>query len=261
MGIHCRLRQPEEPARDAGSVFLHTVTSDFTPALLIVGAVMFGAWTLAYGQIVITCFRDKTYGLPLASIFLNIAWEFTFSFSLIAPEEAALVWGNRLWFLVDCVLVLQVFLYGRRTQTIPWVRDNFYAICITSILLSGLGIYFFATYFQDIYGLATSFLMNLAMSVLFITLLFSRPDLKGLPYGAAWTKMLGTLSGAVFCYIWWPMQFDAAGILIRPPYIHQPPNSHLLDFLYVTIPLIDILYIYLYRQRRKALAVYQPTVT
>ncbi len=243
------------------SVFLHTVTSDFTPALLIVGAVMFGAWTLAYGQIVITCFRDKTYGLPLASIFLNIAWEFTFSFSLIAPEEAALVWGNRLWFLVDCVLVLQVFLYGRRTQTIPWVRDNFYAICITSILLSGLGIYFFATYFQDIYGLATSFLMNLAMSVLFITLLFSRPDLKGLPYGAAWTKMLGTLSGAVFCYIWWPMQFDAAGILVRPPYIHQPPNSHLLYFLYVTIPLIDILYIYLYRQRRKALAVYQPTVT
>ena len=65
----------------------------------------------------------------------------------------------------------------------------------------------------------------------------------------------------MFCYIWWPMQFDAAGILVRPPVTHQPPNSHLLYLLYVTIPLIDILYIYLSRQRRKALAVYQPTVT
>jgi hypothetical protein len=238
--------------------FLYSLNTDLTPTLRMIGAVMFGAWTLAYAQIVVTCFRDKTYGLPLASIFLNISWEFIFSTNLIAPEEDALVWGNRLWFLVDCILVLQVFLYGRRTQTIPWVREHFYAICVVSILLSGLGLYSFATYFQDIYGLATSFLMNFAMSVLFIALLFSRPDLKGLPYGAAWTKMLGTLSGAAFCYIWWPMQFSG-GTLIRPPGIPQPPNSYLLYFLYATIPLIDFLYIYLYRQRRNQLAAYQAT--
>jgi len=236
------------------SAFLTSVQNDLTPTLMVVGAVMFGAWTLAYAQIVLVCFRQKTYGLPLASIFLNIAWEFIFSFNLVAPGVVALVWGNRLWFLVDCVIVYQVFRYGRQEQSHPFVRQHFYAICIASILASVAGLYAFATYFNDVYGLALSFLMNFAMSILFIAMLFARPDLRGLPYGAAWWKMVGTLAGAVFCYIWWPMQFDATGTLVRTPFIQQPPNSNLLYFLYLTIPIIDLLYIYLHRQRQKALA-------
>jgi hypothetical protein len=236
------------------SAFLASVQNDLTPTLMVVGAVMFGAWTLAYAQIVLTCYRQKTYGLPLASIFLNIAWEFIFSFNLVAPGVVALVWGNRLWFLVDCVIVVQVFRYGRKEQSHPFVRQHFYAICVASILASVAGLYAFATYINDVYGLALSFLMNFAMSILFIAMLFARPDLRGLPYGAAWWKMVGTLAGAVFCYIWWPMQFDAAGTLVRPPYVQQPPNSYLLYFLYLTIPIVDLLYIYLHRQRQKALA-------
>jgi hypothetical protein len=236
------------------SAFLASVQNDLTPTLMVVGAVMFGAWTLAYAQIVLTCYRQKTYGLPLASIFLNIAWEFIFSFNLVAPGVVALVWGNRLWFLVDCVIVVQVFRYGRKEQSHPFVRQHFYAICVASILASVAGLYAFATYVNDVYGLALSFLMNFAMSILFIAMLFARPDLRGLPYGAAWWKMVGTLAGAVFCYIWWPMQFDATGTLVRPPYVQQPPNSYLLYFLYLTIPIVDLLYIYLHRQRQKALA-------
>ena len=115
------------------SAFLYSLGHDLTPTLRVIGAVMFGAWTIAYGQIVLTCFRDKTYGLPLASICLNIAWEFIFSFNLVAPGEPALVWGNRLWFIVDCVIVLQVFLYGRPAQTNPWVRRHFYPITVASL--------------------------------------------------------------------------------------------------------------------------------
>jgi len=235
------------------SAFLYSLNNDLTPTLMVAGAVMFGAWTVAYGQIVLTGFRDKTYGLPLPSIFLNIAWEFIFSFNLVADGEPALVWGNRLWFAVDCVIVLQVFLYGPQAQLNPWIRKHFYAISLASLVGSVAGLYCFTTYIGDVYGLATSFLMNFAMSILFISLLFARPDLKGLPYGAAWAKMIGTLAGAVFCYIWWPLQFDPSGTLVRPPFIQQPPNSYLLYFLYATIPVIDGLYIYLNHQRRKEL--------
>jgi hypothetical protein len=62
------------------------------------------------------------------------------------------------------------------------------------------------------------------------------------------------------------MQFDAGGTLVRPPFIEQPPNSHLLYFLYVSIALLDLTYIYLYRQRRRelrtsaSLPAYQTTV-
>ena len=104
------------------SAFLYSLNHDLTPTLKIIGVVMFGAWTLAYAQILTTCFRQKTYGLPLVCIFLNISWEFIFSFNLVAPGEDSLVWGNRLWFFADCVIVTQVFLYGRQSQSNPWVR-------------------------------------------------------------------------------------------------------------------------------------------
>ncbi len=92
------------------SAFLYSLEHDLTPTLLVLAAIMFGAWTIAYAQIVLACFREKTYGLPLVSIFQNFSWELIFGFQLLAPGVVALVWGNRLWFLVDCVIVLQVFL-------------------------------------------------------------------------------------------------------------------------------------------------------
>lgn len=235
------------------AAFFYSLNHDLTPTLKIIGAVMFGAWTLAYAQILRICFRQKTYGLPLACIFLNISWEFIFSFDLVAPGEDALVWGNRLWFFADCVIVAQVFMYGRNAQSHPWVKANFYVIVVAGLGASLTGLYLFELYFQDLYGVASSFLINFVLSLTFISLLLSRPDLKGLPYGAAWSKMIGSVAGAAFCYLWWPMQFDAQGVLIRPPYLHQPPNFYFLYFLYGSIFVLDMTYIHLYRQRVRAL--------
>jgi hypothetical protein len=65
--------------------------------------------------------------------------------------------------------------------------------------------------------------------------------------------MIGSVAGAAFCYLWWPMQFDAQGVLIRPPYLHQPPDFYFLYFLYGSIFVLDMTYIHLYRQRVRAL--------
>jgi hypothetical protein len=235
------------------STFLYSLTHDLTPTLQVIGVVMFGAWALAYFQILRAGFRDKTYGLPLACIFLDISWEFLFAFNRVAPLETALSWGNRLWFFADCVIVAQVFMYGRNAQSHPWVKANFYVIVVAGLGASLTGLYLFELYFQDLYGVASSFLINFVLSLTFISLLLSRPDLKGLPYGAAWSKMIGSVAGAAFCYLWWPMQFDAQGVLIRPPYLHQPPNFYFLYFLYGSIFVLDMTYIHLYRQRVRAL--------
>lgn len=236
------------------SAFIFSLQHDLGQPLETIGVVMFGAWTLAYAQILYRGFRDKTYGLPLACIFLNISWEFLYAFNIVAPLDPAIAWGNRLWFAADIIIVTQVFLYGRQAQTHPWVRKHFYEICIAGLLASGFGMYFFAIYFNDVYGVATSFLINLLLSLLFIPFLFSRPDLRGLPHAAAWWKMIGSVSGALFCYIWWPQKF-ADGHLKAFPNITEPPNSELLYFLYGSIAVVDLLYVYLYMQQRKALRV------
>jgi hypothetical protein len=236
------------------AAFFYSLQHDLSPALILIAAVMFGGWTAAYVQIVRQCARDRTYGLPLVIIFLDVTWEFIFSFQLVAPGIPVLVWGNRLWFFGDVFIVAQVFMYGRDVQTHPWVRQHFHAVCVGGMLLCGLALYFFSKYTGDVYGLMSSFMINFAMSILFINLLFARPDLRGLPAGVGWSKMIGTASGALFCYLWWPSQFDANGVLIRPPYVMKPSDFHFLYFLFLTIPMIDCLYIYLHRQQQQALA-------
>ena len=105
---------------------------------MAIAAVMFAGWTLAYGQTVARCFKDKTYGLPLAIIFMNIGWEFVFAFEFVAPGVPALVWGNRLWFFGDVVVVTQVLLYGKNVQTNPWVKKHFYLICVAGLVLAAV---------------------------------------------------------------------------------------------------------------------------
>lgn len=246
---------------DRMAAFLYSLQHDLSPTLLVIAAVMFGGWTAAYVQIVRQCHRDKTYGLPLVIIFFDVAWEFIFSFQLVAPGIPVLVWGNRLWFLGDVIIVAQVFLYGRHVQTHSWVKQHFYAICIVGMALAGLTLYFFSKYTGDVYGLASSFMINFAMSILFINLLLSRPDLRGLPAGVGWSKMIGTASGALFCYLWWPTQFDANGVLIRAPFVTKPTDFDFLYFMFLSIPVIDCLYIYLHHQQRKALAASEQPVS
>jgi len=105
------------------AAFLYSLEHDLSPTLLVIAGVMFLAWTAAYLQIVRQCRRDQTYGIPLVVIFFNIAWEFIFSFQLVAPGVPVLVWGNRLWFFADVIIVSQVLMYGRNAQTHPWVKQ------------------------------------------------------------------------------------------------------------------------------------------
>jgi hypothetical protein len=221
-------------------------------ALVLSAIVMFGGWGLTYLFVIRQCFRERTYGIPLVNICLNFSWELIYSFGLVAPgEPRLLVYGNRLWFVFDILLVYQLFRYGKDVQVQPWVKKHYHLVATGTLILSFLGVYMFSLYFYDVYGLAVSFMMNLLMSVLFIPFLWARPNLRGISYPAAWAKMLGTFAGgAVFCYLWWPLQF-ADGKLVRYPYWPEPNRPFLfLIYLYLSILIFDLLYIYLVRQRR-----------
>ncbi len=225
----------------------------FTPALLVVGVIMYGAWTAAYLAIIAIGFQDRTYGVPLVCVCLNVVWEFIFTFEVTdARLHWFLIWGNGLWFFFDVVIVTQLFLYGKNAQVTPWARDWFYAIAGGTLLAAMVGLYTSTIYFRDVKGVASSMTMNLAMSALFIPVLFARPHLRGLSYAAAWLKLIGTAAGSVFLYYWWPAQFKE-GRMITHPEIPEPPGYGYMLFLYVTIFALDCLYVYLLGQQRRKL--------
>lgn len=232
---------------------IHGATHTEAVIMVISAVVMFGGWGMAYYFVATQNRREKTYGIPLVNICLNFSWEFLFAWQIIAPLPVLIDYGDKLWFFVDCILVYQLYKYGKRNQTNPWVKKHFYVVTTLTLLTCGIGMYLFCLYFNDVLGVAVSFMINLLMSVLFINLLFSRPDLKGISLGAAWCKWAGTAAGAVFCTIWWPLQFEG-GKLVTPPYSPEPADAYrFMYFLYVTIFIIDLLYIYLIYQRRREL--------
>jgi small basic protein len=167
----------------------------------IVGCVF---WFLAYGFVIHKSYKDKAYGIPMLAICLNFAWELLASF---VWENPIPLWRlfYRIWFVLDLVIVAQLFLYGRRHQRVPAIARHFNLVTIVTFLGAVLGQWAFTQTFYDPLGFITAFMINLVMSVLFIFMFFERPGLEGLSYPAAWCKMFGTLCTSIECYVFLPI--------------------------------------------------------
>lgn len=155
-------------------------------------------WSIAYILIIQRSFQDKTYGMPLAALCLNISWEFIFSF--VFPHQPVQRTINLVWFCLDAVILLQLLRYGdREFPKLP--RSAFYAVvvfalvtCFCSVLLVSIQ----ANYYGGVYA---AFGQNLLMSILFITMLFQRQSLQGQSVGIAICKWIGTASSSIAFYM------------------------------------------------------------
>jgi hypothetical protein len=185
--------------------------------LLLYGTAFF--WTITYLLVIYKSFRDRTCGMPYAALCANITWEFLFSFVL--PFNLLQQIITVIWFLLDCIILLQFFYYSKRLYT-TWPTRTFVLSLLAIALLLHYGI---ATEFHDLEGKYSAFGINLMMSILFIKMLITI-DLLGQSKYIAYCKMIGTLCASVLCY-------------------SQYPHSILLAIMYILIFVLDIVYIIL----------------
>jgi hypothetical protein len=198
-------------------------------------------WFLAYSFVIYTSHKDKAYGVPVVALCLNFGWEFLGSF----------VWENPIplwrlfyviWFLLDVAIFVQLWRYGRALQTIPLVQRHFHLLVLVTLFAGTLGQWAFTLTFYDPLGFITAFAINLVMSVLFVFMYLERKDLRGISYAAAWLKMLGTVCTSVECYFFLPV-------------IHPDKTSFAFsNFLYVSIFVVDVVYIVLLHRARRGAA-------
>jgi len=229
--------------------------------MIVTAGLMFIGWTGCYIAIIRRGFRDKAYGIPVLSTALNISWEFVFAFQVFGPLPAfyfPLKWGHRLWVGLDVFNVVLIFKYGKDLQTSAWTRRWFYPIAIVTFIVAGPALYLFMSYTNDVDGVVTAMVMDLMMAVMFIGLFANRVNMRGLSLSAAWFRFVGDTASYVFCYFWWPAQF-VNGVLQNPEHIPAfenipEPHSYLfLTTLYIVIPIVDVLYIYLLTMKRREL--------
>ena len=211
-------------------------------------------WLLTYLLIIKQCYREKTYGLPMVAICMNVTWEFYLAFvcpqtqaclagtaDCLCPRGRGLVlWIERAWFLVDLVIVWQLLRYGRKVQVIPEVKRFFYPIAATLFALAFTAHATFIPFHHDRDGFQDAWFVNITMSALFVLLALERRDSRGLSYPAAWTRWLGNALLAISLVLGRTTAFG-----VRDSYAF-------LYFLFVTVFLLDSIYVALLSARRRS---------
>jgi hypothetical protein len=185
-------------------------------------------WTAVYILIIRLGFRDKTYGMPITALCANISWEFIFSF--LYPHDPPQNYISMVWFAFDLIIVLQTLRFGRVAFEPAWL---FYPAFILGLLVSFGAILAITVQFNDWDGKYSAFGQNLMMSVLFVAMLLKRQNVKGQSIYIALFKMAGTLLPSILFFL-------------------RYPNSPLLNFLYVSIFVFDLIYaVLLYAKHRE----------
>ena len=155
------------------------------------------AWFIVYIELIRTGFSQKTYGMPLFALGLNLVWETIYSFDALSQGISVQGIVNLIWMMLDVVILVTYFKYGRarfsndtKKYFIPWSI----LVLITCVLIQ------FAFYFE-FHGISaaqySAFAQNAAMSIMFVIMLMQREDTKGQNLTIATAKWIGTLAPTI----------------------------------------------------------------
>lgn len=79
-----------------------------TTALAIFSGIF---WTIAYLLLVQRSTQDRSVGMPLVALCMNISWEFIFLF--VFPSEKPQFYINYVWCFLDLVIVIAYLKFGK----------------------------------------------------------------------------------------------------------------------------------------------------
>lgn len=196
-------------------------------------------WISTYLLVIRRGNKDQLPAMPLAAVALNICWEGIFSFLYMPDDLRVLVaWGS--CFVLDLFILHQVYRYGSRDFSHPWVQKHWRAVLGLALLTAFMSLMGFTAQFKDKLGWFTGFLQNLVMSILFVAMIIRRNSVQGQSLYIALGKLLGTFVAFILAIKWSPA-FGTAVVdhQLRAP-TSMPP---LVYWIYPLIFVFDLLYV------------------
>jgi hypothetical protein len=207
----------------------------------LIGLAGGASWVLLYVAAVYYGVRNKSFAIPAFAIPFNFAWELLTSFVVPNPV-ATWLWVNRVWLVIDCILLAQTLRYGASEQTTAAARRYFpwFLAALGCFALSSQ--YGYIRTFDDSLGYEVAFVIDVLMSFLFIHRYFERPDHSTLAYAIAWLKLFGNLGVSIQTFVLFPR--------LHP----QLQSFAFFHVLYVTLFALDSIYIALLWSGRRGVS-------
>ncbi len=109
------------------------------------------AWTACYVALIADARRTQRVALPMVA--LAVMWPFELCFAFIYPNESAVLEAIEvLWFILDTILVVQVFKFGVSQATTDFLKRNASFLILLSLLFGTAGMVTFTSYYQYLDG-------------------------------------------------------------------------------------------------------------
>lgn len=176
-------------------------------------------WLIVYVLTIKKDFADKTYGMPLAALAINFAWETRFSLIFYMGKDMLLIQiVNTLWMLFDIVIVYTFYKFGyeRFYEKYGIQKSSFYVLVTLGLVIAFLFMFTAVPFFIEMprfngdafeVGKFIAYGQNMMMSILFLLMFWRRRSLKGQSFYIALAKWLGTLAVAIPFLAWTPSPF------------------------------------------------------
>lgn len=186
-------------------------------------------WTTAWVLCAQRAHREKLVAAPWLSASTNITWNFVYAFIFHIQAVQDVV--TLIYFLIEVILVIQVFRYGHKDMS-TLSRTGF-TYMIVALLVFGLAFHTAAGWDFADEGGYTGFATTALTSVAFLMMLLQRRSTAGQSMYIAISKMLGTLC-------------------VSAGFASLYPGRMLMWVFYITMVIIDSVYVVrLYQQFRK----------
>jgi hypothetical protein len=157
----------------------------------VLGCFLF--WLVAYVLIIWRGFQDKTFGMPIAALCANIAWEILFS-NYYVPDYRLVRFGNALWVLFDIAILIAAWKYGPDDFAQPLMKRFLRPLIVVGIFLSAFLAIPFVEVYQDRQGYLLGWIAAFMMSILFVAMLLRRDSLRGQSFYIGLAMLLGNFS-------------------------------------------------------------------
>lgn len=161
--------------------------------LWVLGAL--GFWVLVYILMIRRGLKDKSYGMPMVALCLNVAWETYYSF--FSVEQMANRVVNGMYLATDLGVLWTCWRYGPEDFPSRLLRKYFRFFIVAALVCGFILIRQFALSFHDNYGAFSASFTTLLLSVLLVGMLLRRDSVRGQSLYIGLFILLGNTCGAV----------------------------------------------------------------
>jgi hypothetical protein len=193
-------------------------------------------WYITYFLSIRRGFMEKTWGIPMVSLTLNLAWDISGSF--LAPSPFAQKVANMGFMLCNLFITYQMFRYWRSDFKTMKGYEFYFFWFLAQVASFGI-ILVASKEMNDPLLVEVGYVDNFINSALFIAMLYRREGLLGQSIYIGISKFIGTSSVSAMWFIYaWP-----------------GTTAETMLFLIAGIAILDISYIVLYYRKAKELGI------